>query len=155
MRMHGNGRARCFILADRTKDSTKKDTRIGLGKSTLIDVLHFCLGGKLTAASSRLPHLFLASYGFSLESELWGKIFSVTRRIDNPSFVVLARDITGVPLLEDRGKKFAPFSAIDWTRFLGQYWLGIPVDIDRNMPLLFAAPSCISSGQMGTRSAIR
>ena len=32
------------VLADRTKDSTKKDTRNGLGKSTLVDVIHFCLG---------------------------------------------------------------------------------------------------------------
>ena len=32
------------VLADRTKDSTKKDTRNGLGKSTLIEIIHFCLG---------------------------------------------------------------------------------------------------------------
>ena len=33
------------ILAERTKESTKKDSRNGLGKSTLIEIIHFCLGG--------------------------------------------------------------------------------------------------------------
>jgi uncharacterized protein YydD (DUF2326 family) len=53
-----------IILADRTKDSTKKDTRNGLGKSTFIDVIHFCLGGKLTSASSRLSHPMMTQYDF-------------------------------------------------------------------------------------------
>ena len=34
------------ILADRTKGSSRKDTRNGLGKSTLIEIIHFCLGAK-------------------------------------------------------------------------------------------------------------
>jgi uncharacterized protein YydD (DUF2326 family) len=120
-----------IILADRTKDSTKKDTRNGLGKSTFIDVIHFCLGGKVTSASSRLWHPMLSQYEFSLELELNGKIFSVTRRLDNPTFVTLAGDVSDLPLPEDRGKKSARLSVSDWTRFLGQYWLGVPVDTDR------------------------
>ncbi|OJV39387.1 MAG: hypothetical protein BGO25_00900 [Acidobacteriales bacterium 59-55] len=120
-----------IILADRTKDSTKKDTRNGLGKSTFIDVIHFCLGGKVTSASSRLWHPMLSQYEFSLEFELNGKIFSVTRRLDNPTFVTLAGDVSDLPLPEDRGKKSARLSVSDWTRFLGQYWLGVPVDTDR------------------------
>ena len=34
------------ILAERTKESTIKDSRNGLGKSTLIEIIHFCLGAK-------------------------------------------------------------------------------------------------------------
>jgi uncharacterized protein YydD (DUF2326 family) len=120
-----------IILADRTKDSTKKDTRNGLGKSTFIDVIHFCLGGKLTSASSRLSHPMMSQYDFSLELQLNGKIFSVTRRVDNPTFVTLAGDVSDLPLPEDRGKKSARLSVSDWTRFLGQYWLGVPVDTNR------------------------
>mgnify|MGYP006310457889 CR=1 FL=1 len=33
------------VLAERTKESTIKDSRNGLGKSTLIEIIHFCLGG--------------------------------------------------------------------------------------------------------------
>jgi len=32
------------VLADRTKESTKKDSTNGLGKSTLLEIIHFCLG---------------------------------------------------------------------------------------------------------------
>lgn len=120
-----------IILADRTKDSTKKDTRNGLGKSTLIDVIHFCLGGKLTSSSSRLAHPLLSQYSFSLELDLNGKIFTVTRRIDNAAFVTLSGDISELPLPEDRGKKSARLPIAEWNRFLGQYWLGLPVDTDR------------------------
>lgn len=33
-----------IVVAERTKESTKKDSRNGLGKSTLIELIHFCLG---------------------------------------------------------------------------------------------------------------
>ena len=32
------------VLADRTKESTKRDSRNGLGKTTLVEIIHFCLG---------------------------------------------------------------------------------------------------------------
>jgi uncharacterized protein YydD (DUF2326 family) len=32
------------ILAERSETSTEKDTRNGLGKSTLIEIIDFCLG---------------------------------------------------------------------------------------------------------------
>ena len=34
------------ILAERTKEATKKDSRNGLGKSTLLEIIHFCLGAQ-------------------------------------------------------------------------------------------------------------
>ena len=34
------------VLADRTKESTKRDSRNGLGKTTLIEIIHFCLGAQ-------------------------------------------------------------------------------------------------------------
>ena len=35
-----------IILADRKEDATRKDTRNGLGKSTLISIINFCLGAR-------------------------------------------------------------------------------------------------------------
>ena len=87
-----------IILADRTKDSTKKDTRNGLGKSTLLDVIHFCLGAGGSKATSRLAHPQLSKHYFSLELELNGKVFTTTRRVDDATFVTLSGDLTGLPL---------------------------------------------------------
>jgi uncharacterized protein YydD (DUF2326 family) len=103
----------------------------GLGKSTFIDVIHFCLGGKLTSSSSRLAHPMLSQYSFSLELDLNGHVFTATRRLDSPAFVTLSGDVADLPLPEDRGKKSARLSLGEWIRFLGQYWLGVPVDTDR------------------------
>ena len=45
------------VLADRTKESTMLDSRNGLGKTTLMEVIHFCLGAqtsKIKGCVSRL-----------------------------------------------------------------------------------------------------
>lgn len=120
-----------IILADRTKDSTKTDTRNGLGKSTFIDVIHFCLGGRLTAASSRLAHPGLRGVSFSLELELFGNDIEVTRRTDDASFVTISGSISHLPLPEVGNRTSVRLSLAEWTRFLGQYWLGTPVDFEQ------------------------
>ncbi|MFM6726441.1 MAG: DUF2326 domain-containing protein, partial [Dolichospermum sp.] len=38
------------VLADRTEESGIRDSRNGLGKSTLIEIIHFCLGGNIEKA---------------------------------------------------------------------------------------------------------
>jgi uncharacterized protein YydD (DUF2326 family) len=120
-----------IVLADRTKDSTKKDTRNGLGKSTLLDVIHFCLGAGVSKTTSRLAHPLLSKYYFSLELELNGKIFTAARRVDDATFVTLSGDLTGLPLPEAPTKSTVRIGVGDWTHFLGQYWLGVPVDSPR------------------------
>lgn len=120
-----------IVLADRTKDSTKKDTRNGLGKSTLIDVIHFGLGGTLSKATSRLAHPQLSGYSFSLDLELNGRSITVTRRTDDSTFVTVSGEIAQLPLPEAKGKTSLRMGVGDWTRFLGQFWFGIPVDTAR------------------------
>lgn len=65
-----------IVLADRTKDSTRKDTRNGLGKSTLIEIIHFCLGSNLSGA---LTDSRLSDWTFSLEMDLAKEFVSVSR----------------------------------------------------------------------------
>ena len=36
------------VLADKTNQSSIKDSRNGLGKSLLIEIIHFCLGASKT-----------------------------------------------------------------------------------------------------------
>ena len=120
-----------MILADRTKDSTKKDTINGLGKSTMVDIIHFCLGARFTKASSRIAHPQLHGVSFSLELELYGHIFTVTRNTSDATFVVLTGDISSFPLQQKADSKSQRLSTSEWNRFLGQYWFTIPVDSPR------------------------
>ncbi|WP_197075644.1 hypothetical protein [Leptospirillum sp. Group II 'CF-1'] len=54
-----------IVWADRTNDSTKKDSRNGLGKTTLIEIIHFCLGAK-TSKGKGLLNTNLDGWEFSL-----------------------------------------------------------------------------------------
>ena len=60
------------ILAERTKESTKRDSRNGLGKSTLIEIIHFCLGGSVEKGKGLLSKE-LENWTFVLDIQLRGK----------------------------------------------------------------------------------
>ena len=57
------------VLADRTKESTKKDSRNGLGKSTLIEIIHFCLGARALRGKGLLVDP-LKDWAFSIVLQL-------------------------------------------------------------------------------------
>jgi uncharacterized protein YydD (DUF2326 family) len=119
------------ILADRTKESTKKDTRNGLGKSTLVDIIHFCLGSRFTKSSSRLAHPALHGISFTLELELFGNKFEVTRRTDDATFVTIVGELKNLPLPHHSSDSSQRLPIVEWNRFLGQYWFAMPVDSPR------------------------
>ena len=55
------------VLAERTKASTTKDSRNGLGKTTLVEIIHFCLGSNATKGRGLLKEP-LSGWTFSLDS---------------------------------------------------------------------------------------
>ena len=73
-----------MILADRTETSTQKDTRNGLGKSTLIEIIHFCLGANVRTGH-RLSIEPLQGWEFTLDITLAGNRVKVTRAIASPN----------------------------------------------------------------------
>ena len=78
------------ILAERSEDSTKKDTRNGVGKSTLIEIIDFCLGASVSKGKGKgLSIEPLKGWEFTLEITLAGNRVKVTRAIDNPNRFVI------------------------------------------------------------------
>ncbi len=80
------------ILADRTETSTARDSRNGLGKSTLIEIIHFCLGAR-TRKGTGLTASALREWSFSLNLTLADREVIATRRVDEPSRVVIQGNI--------------------------------------------------------------
>ena len=72
------------VLADRTDTSTQKDTRNGLGKSTLIDIIDFCLGSSVRQGRGLCIEP-LQDWEFTLEMTLAGNRVQVTRAINKPN----------------------------------------------------------------------
>lgn len=107
------------VLADRTLQSSDKDSRNGVGKSTLIEIIHFCLGADLDKKS------FLAScksYSFILDLELEGKVVTVTRGIEDPSVIKVEGDTSNFSIepIYDEHYKTKVISDQDWKKILGE-----------------------------------
>jgi uncharacterized protein YydD (DUF2326 family) len=106
------------ILAERTKESAKKDSRNGLGKSTLIEIIHFCLGGK---KGETLTKPQVEDWTFTIEIDLGGKKYSISRNIAEPKNVFIEGDCSDWPIQPnvDKNTNRQILSQNDWTRNLG------------------------------------
>ncbi len=114
------------ILADRTKEETIKNSRNGLGKSTFIEILHFCLGAELKGP---LKSNALRDWVFILELTLGGQDLVVSRDTGAPSKVVIEGDLRSWPVPprtnKDTGKQ--ELSVRDWVELLGHVMFGLEV----------------------------
>src|ERR1700674_658682 len=119
-----------MVLAERTKESTKKDTRNGLGKSTLLDIIHFCLGSRLQKGD-RLLHPDLSEAAFGLELELQGRKIIVERSRQAQSYVLLSGDILGLSIDTDKSNDRVRLEVVKWIELLGLIGFAAPVDSTR------------------------
>ncbi|MDD5567673.1 MAG: DUF2326 domain-containing protein [Candidatus Omnitrophica bacterium] len=112
------------ILAERTKESTKKDSRNGLGKSTLIEIIHFCLGAN---KGETLSKTVLDNWTFTLDIDLACKKYSVTRNTSKTNTIVIEGDCENWPIRPDLDKKSGKqiMSVRNWNRILGVLMFGL------------------------------
>lgn len=101
------------ILADRTSTSNAKDSRNGLGKTSLLEIIHFCLG-----SSPSKGHLLRApalhDWTFTLELDVGGERLHVSRNTARPSTVSI-RGPSGARALK----------VSEWTDRLGKELFGL------------------------------
>jgi uncharacterized protein YydD (DUF2326 family) len=86
-----------IILADVTEESTILDTRNGVGKSTLIDIIHFCLGSRRSRSKSTLIHPILNEWKFSLYLTIQDRNYTISRKIGE-NFIYVNGDCTKWPI---------------------------------------------------------
>lgn len=115
------------VLADRTEAATDKDTRNGLGKSTLIDIIDFCLGGR-TREGEGLAIEPLAGWEFTLEFSVGQGRITATRAVDSPKKFKVACD--GTATAPPSGTLFGNdvYNSTDWHRLLGKLMFGFDSD---------------------------
>jgi uncharacterized protein YydD (DUF2326 family) len=118
------------IWADRTKESTKKDSRNGLGKSTLLEIIHFCLGANVEHKAKVLPKEHLAGWEFSLDLEFGSHKLTVSRAIDNPSNIVVPNIPPSFPVQPSVRKGIEALTAKELNLLLGHFLFGLPSDSD-------------------------
>ncbi len=107
------------ILAERTQDSTKKDSRNGLGKSTLIEIIHFCLGSSIPKGALSSPDL--VGWVFSLELLLGGGIVTASRDTSSPNSIIVEGDTQNWSIKPDFDIFGRAILSLDsWTTVLGE-----------------------------------
>lgn len=114
------------IVADKTKGSSKKDTRNGLGKTTLIEILHFCLGAEYSKLKTlKAPEL--KSWVFTLEFEVAGRNLSLVRSLEVPQNVLLQGDIAGLPIgvPSSEHEDTLVMASSQWTIMLGKLYFDL------------------------------
>jgi len=112
------------IWADRTKDSTKKDSRNGLGKSTLIEIIHFCMGANIKQGKGLcVPDLH--DWAFTVELEVSGASVCATRSISAPRRIVIEGSAQDLPGKRAAGSVERTASITEWTEWLGNNLFGL------------------------------
>ncbi|MFA6269400.1 MAG: DUF2326 domain-containing protein [archaeon] len=119
------------ILAEKSEKSGPKETRNGLGKSTLIEIIHFCLGGEKGETLSD-PHL--DGWTFNLDLELSGRRYVVSRNTFDSKKVYIVGDCSGWEIkptkLKDSDKQFLKNE--DWKSVLGALMFALPITFEED-----------------------
>ncbi len=81
-----------IVLAERTQLSRETDSRNGVGKTTLMQIIDFCLGatGPVAGAGQGLAKLSGGDWTFSLTVDLNGQQMMITRAVDDGGTFTLA-----------------------------------------------------------------
>jgi len=118
------------ILAERTKEATEKDSRNGLGKTSLIEIIHFCLGAS-TKKNEGLRVKELENWTFMLDLSIKGKDYTIYRNTLDFSRIKIEGDVSGWPIKPtfDQDEKKYILNVKDWNVLLGYLIFGISTDI--------------------------
>ena len=112
------------VIADRTRESTRRDSRNGLGKTTLIEIIHFCLGSSYRR-NKGLMVFPLKGWDFTLELLVDNRELAVTRSTDNPARINLDGDVWGLGERREPVNGAVTLSINEWNLILGNLLFGL------------------------------
>ncbi|GAA3538987.1 DUF2326 domain-containing protein [Nocardioides daeguensis] len=117
-----------LVLAERTEVSKDTDSRNGVGKTTLFQIIDFCLGGRVGKGDS-LEKLQGSDWEFTLQLSFEGdRQLAVTRALDDSGVVRLLGDVAELGVGDSSPASIGPKA---WTGWLGQLCFQLPTDAVR------------------------
>ena len=85
------------VLAERSEESRDKDSRNGSGKTSLLEIIHFCLGST-AGAGHPLMDAALAEWSFRLDFTARGRSLTASRSTEQASRIYLSGKMDGLPV---------------------------------------------------------
>ncbi|MCK1513067.1 DUF2326 domain-containing protein [Bradyrhizobium sp. 190] len=109
------------VLADTAEDSKETESTNGLGKTTLIRIIHFCLGSDL-ARDKALNHPDLAGVTFGLDLQLGEALVTVSRNTATPKEIVVSKSLVEALSIERKAldDEMVAISLDDWKWVLSE-----------------------------------
>jgi uncharacterized protein YydD (DUF2326 family) len=119
------------ILAERTQESGEKDSRNGTGKTSLIEIIHFCLGSNIEPKDT-LKAEELRGWTFLLDITLRGKEYTISRNTSDQQNVEVAGDFSSWPVrpVFDDERDSHVLRNKDWRSLLGHLMFDLPMTTD-------------------------
>lgn len=110
------------VLASRTDLSANLDSRNGLGKSTLLDIIHFCLGSKKSGALTKSQ---LDDWTFTMEFDIAQRPYVVSRSTSEANTVHVSGYFSDLPAAPDRN---GAMKVPEWNDALGRLLFGLEIE---------------------------
>lgn len=122
-----------LIVAKRSGTSSETDFRNARGKSTLLQIIDFCLGSDVNKDGT-LPAQYLSGWIFYLELDIRGQRVKVSRSVDDHKLVAIDGDVSGWPILPD-GLALGgvhTYTVEQWNKIIGWAFFDLPVKKDKS-----------------------
>ena len=120
-----------ILLAEKTAQSTDRQTRNGSGKTSFVELVHFIYGGdarpdSIFRSDELKPHLF------EMQADIGGHAISATRSGTKPARITLQGETEHWPIRPDRDKKtgYLVIPNTNWRADLGALLFDLPTDPD-------------------------
>jgi uncharacterized protein YydD (DUF2326 family) len=117
------------LLADMTDGSTEGHTRNSAGKSSLVEIVHFMLGGEADKKTSLFKATGIVEHSFTAVLRIRGRVVRVTRRCAEVRRIYIDErraQRLGLELRRDdeTGERYVALD--EWKEYLGLAWFGLP-----------------------------
>ena len=110
-----------IILGSKSSDSDDKDTRNGVGKTLLIDIIDFCLGSRANKDDKLKKIDLIKDWTFSIVIDIYNTQCTVSRSIKDPGKVFIKGDFSDFPLKPQTNLDGHYYKLKDWRELLGQH----------------------------------
>lgn len=115
------------VFADRLETASDKDSRNGLGKSTLVEIIHFCLGANWNSLKT-LRAAELDDWTFYMTIVVQGHEVTVSRNTKLYPRVTISGDWSELPVPKvkfEQEKTELLMAVTEWTLLLGHWMYGL------------------------------